>query len=192
MYACGTHCALKIRTVPIVAHGRTAVFCFVRKSYREFVAAERGLEVGRGRRGPAETHGRFLNGFLAGPLLPLEDGLGARGARLGVVVAERGSSSDAGTGDSPKSTDDSLTDFLRGSLFCSKMGSMHAKQLWGWSRCLLLKQHLWSQPPPEGGRARRAGGVPCRTYGMAGRCFRGCDREILTGSASPAPSSIRA
>ena len=38
------------------------------------------------------------------------------------VVAEQESRSDAGTGDSPKSTDDSLTDFLRGSLFCSKMG----------------------------------------------------------------------
>ena len=86
MYACGTHCALKIRTVPIVAHGRTVVFCFARKSYREFVAAERGLEVGRGRRGPAETHGRFLNGFLAGSLLPLEERLGAREAALGMVT----------------------------------------------------------------------------------------------------------
>ena len=81
-------------------------------------------------------------------------------AEVGLVVAETGSCADAARGGLPKPTDDSLTDFLRGSLFCSKMGSVHAKQLWGWSRCLLLKQHLWSQPPSRGGTGPKGGGSP--------------------------------
>ena len=44
-----------------------------------------------------------------------------------VGFAEIGSRSDAGTGDSPKSTDDSLTDFLRIPRARSKKGFMHAK-----------------------------------------------------------------
>ena len=45
-----------------------------------------------------------------------------------VGFAEIGSRSDAGTGDSPKSTDDSLTDFLRIPRARSKKGFMHAKR----------------------------------------------------------------
>ena len=62
-----------------------------------------------------------------------------------------GSSSDAAEGGLPKPTDDSLTGFLQAPFCRSKKGSVHAKQLWGWSRCLLLKQHLWSQPPSQRG-----------------------------------------
>ena len=45
-----------------------------------------------------------------------------------VGFAKIGLRSDAGTGDSPKSTDDSLTDFLRIPRARSKQGSVHAER----------------------------------------------------------------
>jgi len=56
-----------------------------------------------------------------------------------VGFAEIGSRSDAGTGDSPKSTDDSLTDFLRIPRARSKQGSVHAER-----RFVVAEMGSWS------------------------------------------------
>ena len=75
--------------------------------------------VGRGQGRPAETRGRFLNGFLAGFPFLLEDGLDAREAALGMVtmsLAEAASLEPApsrgGTG--PKSGGSPLQDVWNG------------------------------------------------------------------------------
>ena len=47
---------------------------------------------GRGRRGPAEIHGRFLNGFLAGLPWPLEERIDVRAAALRNFPSEKGRS----------------------------------------------------------------------------------------------------